>query len=411
MPTPSMTMRSPSLTASARPARIAALWLGIQLVWGAVLGIALQARCAQLAPRAALSLFAVVATAGAFAAAVTQLIAGPWSDHLVRKGTGRIGFYVTGVGAGAIAVIAFFAAPTIPLLLCTFVALQISLNVAIGPYQAIVPDTMPPQRFGIGSAWIAAMQSAGNGAGAVLATLLGTTPLLGVVLAVAMLAATAVTIAHVRTLAPVKGAPAPRPFGPLGRTFVDLFISRALVYVGFYTMLGYLFFFIAGILPRGFPLDATRVSGLAILLVTLVASIGAALAAAPADRLDERLVVSAGASLMGISLLTVSAVHIWPIFAGVTVAAGIGWGIFLCADWALACRVLPPTAMAGSMALWNLAVLGPQILAPPIASAVLVLSGTLHTNAGPPAAIAVAGAEMLMGAAWIWRLPHSDVGN
>ncbi len=32
-----------------KPARVTALWFGVQLIWGAVLGISLQARCLQLA--------------------------------------------------------------------------------------------------------------------------------------------------------------------------------------------------------------------------------------------------------------------------------------------------------------------------------------------------------------------------
>ena len=44
IPTPSMSTRSNTIK-PAQPAQIAALWFGIQLIWGAVLGISLQARC------------------------------------------------------------------------------------------------------------------------------------------------------------------------------------------------------------------------------------------------------------------------------------------------------------------------------------------------------------------------------
>lgn len=397
-----------SHTSSPSPARIAVLWLGIQLAWGAILGIALQARCAQLGGSGSLWLFAMVATSGAIAAAITQLIVGPWSDRLKRRGIGRSGFYAAGSAAGACALVGFFAASSAPALIAAFVLLQTALNVAIGPYQAIVPDTLPEERIGTGSAWIAAMQSAGNALGAVLATLLGSSLLLGIVLALALVAGAAVTLLHLRAIEPVRTVRAPFP---LRAIFADLFVSRALVYLGFYTMVGYLYFYVRAVLPHGFPADATRASGIAILLFTLVGSLGAVLAARPADRLDERLVVFTGGGIMAGALLAISVFHTIAILGPAIVAAGVGWGIFLCADWTLACRVLPRDAMAGTMAVWNLAVLGPQMLAPPLASAVLALTGTWQSSTGPTVAIALAGAEMLAGALWIWRLPDKDVGN
>jgi MFS family permease len=399
-------LRSRTIDPSA-PA-MSALWFGIQLTWGAVLGIALQARCTQLGGASSLALFAWVATTGAIAAAVTQLVVGPWSDRVRARGRGRGAFYLAGVVGGAFALPCFFIASTPPLLIASFMALQIALNVAIGPYQAIVPDTFPSERIAAGSAWIAAMQSGGNAAGAVLAALLGSTLRLGYVLAFVLLASAAVTLRHVSRLPKRSDGGVRVPF-VMSWAFADLFISRALVYVGFYTLLGYLFFFIRA--TSVLPFDPTRSSGIAILAFTLVGSLGAALAARPAARMDERVVVCAGGLATALAIFILAGVHGTAVFAASLVAAGVGWGVFICADWALACRILPRHAMAGAMAVWNLAVLLPQMCAPGIASAVLVVTGTLHGPAGPPIAMAVAAAEMLAGALWIWRLPAKYVGN
>ena len=59
------------------------LWFGVQLIWGAVLGISLQARCTQLAGGSSLITFAIISASGAFAAAITQLVVGPLSDVCV----------------------------------------------------------------------------------------------------------------------------------------------------------------------------------------------------------------------------------------------------------------------------------------------------------------------------------------
>lgn len=408
IPTPNMFTRSRT-TNQAQPAQVAALWFGVQLVWGAVLGISLQARCAQLAPGSTLATFGIITTAGALAAAFTQLIVGPLSDRARRAGKGRSGFYLTGTLLGAAAVVVFYAVPNVSALVAAFVALQIALNIIIGPYQAIVPDTMPPARYGVASGWLAALAGAGNATGALLAAVLGAVPLLGGVLAIGLLTAAAITLKHLGGAA-LRPLPPPAPL-TITRTLTNLFISRAFVFLGFYTMLDYLYFFVATVLPQHFSLDATRASGICILIFTIVSVLGAALAARPADRIDERLVVTAGGACIIVALIVLVLAHALPGLLPAIALAGIGWGIFLCADWAFACRLLPPSAMATTMAIWNLAIVVPQMVAPLGASLLLARIGALATAAGPRDALLLAGAEMFIGTLWIWRLPATRGGE
>jgi MFS family permease len=394
-----------------RPARITALWFGVQLIWGAVLGISLQARCLSLGGDSSLAVFGLISASGAGAAAITQLVVGPLSDAMRRRGQGRALFYAIGALLGTVAILAFYASSNVPALLWSFVALQISLNVIIGPYQAIIPDLIPRQRFGVASAWLAAMGSAGNACGAILATLLGTTQMfgLGLALATGLVVSAWITLSHSRSV-PMQPLEAVAPF-TVSRTLVDLFVSRAFVYLGFYTVLGYLYFFVASILPRGFGMDATRVSGLCVLLFTVVGALGALAAARPTDRSDERVVVSLGGGVVAASVAVLALVHGPAALAPAIALAGAGWGVFLCADWAFACRLLPPGALATTMAVWNLAVVGPQMLAPLVATLTLSRLGTLQSALGPRDALFLAGAEMLIGALWIWRLPRVPGGH
>ncbi len=405
---PSMSTHS-NTSKQAQPAPVAALWFGVQLIWGAVLGISLQARFVQLAPHASLVTFGYVTAAGALAAALAQLVVGPLSDRMRRAGHGRIGFYIAGALLGAVAVVVFYFVPTLGALVMAFVALQLALNIIIGPYQAIVPDTMRPSRYGVASGWLAAFAGAGNATGAVLAAALGAVPLLGFVLAIGLLVPAAITLVHLRR---VSLRPLPPPAGvAVTPTLVNLFISRGFVFLGFYTMLDYLFFFVASVLPQHFWLDATRASGLCILIFTVVSILGAALAARPADRVDERIVVSGGGACIVVALGVLALGHTLPGLAPAIGLAGIGWGIFLCADWAFACRLLPPSAMATTMAIWNLAIVIPQMLAPLAASLLLARMGALASPAGPRAALLLAGAEILIGSLWIWRLPSPQRGQ
>ena len=398
-----MRMRS-SIARDAHPARVTALWFGVQLIWGAVLGISLQARCVQLAGDASLATFGVISASGALAAAITQLVVGPLSDALRRRGGDRNAFYATGALLGAASVVVFYDSADVRALLWSFIALQISLNLAIGPYQAIIPDTMPNARFGVASAWLAGLGSAGNACGAVLASLFAAARTLGSVLAAGLLLSAAITLQHVRRL-PLRPLAATTPFPP-ARTLADLFVSRGLIYLGFYTILGYLYFFVASLAT-----NATRITGVCVLLFTVVGTLGAALAARPSDRSDERVVVTIGGGIAAISAIALATAQSVPALVPAIGLAGVGWGIFLCGDWAFACRLLPPAALATTMAVWNLAVVGPQMLAPLVATALLSRLGALGNRAGPRDALLLAGAEMLIGALWIWRLPGSRAGK
>jgi MFS family permease len=390
---------------TAHPALVTPLWLGVQLVWGAVLGLSLQARSSELGGTSALAAYGLISGLGALLAALTQLTVGPLSDQLRRNGDRRIWFYAIGSLLSGLALLGFYGAQSIRELLAAFLALELGMNIIIGPYQAILPDTMTASRIGVASGWMAAMQSAGNAAGAVLATYFGTRLILGIILATALCATCVATTLY---LSRITLQPLPEERRTLlSQTFVNLFVSRALLYLGFYTMLGYLYFYVRSVLPAHFVLTTTTATGICILTFTLFGGVGAASAAKPADAHDERLVVTMGAGFVVLSLAGLAAARALIFLPAGIVAAGFGWGALLCADWAFACRLVPPRSLATSMALWNLAIVVPQAVAPLLATAVLVATHTIRVPEAPSIALGLACIEMIAGAGWIWRVPRS----
>jgi MFS family permease len=392
------------------PFRLAIFWLGIQAVWGALLAISLQARTTELVPGSALVAFGYLATAGAVVAAVVQIVVGPWSDARRRNGSRRIEFYAFGAVAGTVAIVAFYQAHTFTALAIAFVAVQAGLNVAIGPYQAIVPDFVDRKRFGIASSWMAALQSVGNAAGAICASFIRDAIALPATLSALLLGTFAVTWYHVRGL-PLQAQAAQSQGVRITRPFVDLFVSRVLVYLGFYTLLDYLFFYVSRVLGAPTIDAAQRWSALLVLTFTLVGAAGAAAAARPSDRFDKRAVATAGGITMSLALTIFILTHSLAGAAAATVVAGLGWGVFLVADWAIACRVLPPGSLATTMGIWNVAVIAPQIIAPALTTAVLLRLSVSTTSYGPRWAFGLAVGETLLGIAWLWRLSHSVVGE
>jgi len=87
MPIPLRNTRTRAhMTERASAPRLALFWFGIQAVWGALLGISLQSRSADLAETNAIALYGILAVSGAAVAAAAQLAAGVWSDSLARRG-------------------------------------------------------------------------------------------------------------------------------------------------------------------------------------------------------------------------------------------------------------------------------------------------------------------------------------
>ena len=384
-----------------KPALLGLFWLGIQMVWGALLGVSLQVRASQLSPHQSLAAYGALAIAGAATAAVTQIIVGIVSDRRRASGSRRIEFYVIGSIVAAGALLWFYTAPSFPQLVAAVVALQIAMNIAIGPYQAVIPDFIPDERMGTASSWMAALQSIGNVAGAVTASFISNARVVGFTLVAMLLATCAGTALHVRRLTLLPSTPQSLQ---VSRAFVDLFISRALVYVGFYTLLGYLYFYVA----RTMSGDTKTMTGIVLMVFLAAGAIGAAAAAAPANRMDRRAIATFGGTGFILALLALLLSHVLSAVLASALIAGVAWGVFLTADWALGCRFLPRHALATAMGIWNLALLIPQIVAPLIATAVLSSMHALQSSSGPRIAFAIAALEVAAGIAWIWRLPASS---
>lgn len=384
-------------------ALLGAFWFGIQMVWGALLSISLQARTLQLAHSWALSAYPLLATGGAGVAAVTQIAAGIASDRLRGRGSRRLEFYAAGAVAGALAVIWFYAAPGFAQLLASWLVLELALNVAIGPYQAAIPDFVEDRRLGAASAWMAALQNLGNVAGAIAASFVRTMWETGGLIAAALLLTCGITNVHLRDLPVRAQQPVPLRFT---RVFGDLFVSRALMYLGFYTLLGYLYFYVAHVV-RG---QATQNTGL-LLIVFLLAGVLGAAAAGRARDLDRRITAGAGGGIFIVALIAFLFAPSLGTLAAASAIAGFGWGVFLTADWALGCAFLPRGALATAMGIWNLALLVPQIVAPLAVTGVLVLLHALHDPNAPRMAFVVAFVEVAAGVAWLRRLPGSRPGD
>ncbi len=431
------------IASAPNPARLCAFNLGIQIVWGAILAVSLQARSAALDKGNGVGAYAAIAAAGALVATLVQLGAGPASDRLRRRSGNRRPFYTAGVGLAVPGLAWFYLAPSYAQLLIAFLVLEFAMNVAAGPYQAVIPDYVTPERRGIASSWMAAYQAAGNAAGLIIAGFVHDLRIVAAAVAASLATSYAVTLAHLlrldprpceplehqgmRGVEPVRAtqqvpdaqsvpgaltAPAQPAVvatsqlrvslrGPLGA----LLLSRGLINLGFYTVLGFLLFFVR---------DSLGVSGAAIttqtalifLTFTLAAIPGAVAAARPTDRFDKRLAVAVSTTILCLALAALASA---PGLAAAYVAAafaGAAWGGFVTADWALAAAVLPPASMATAMGVWNIATTLPQVIAPLLTAPLVSAASSRAAGLGPRAAVVLALLEIAAGTFAIRRLPR-----
>jgi len=383
-------------------ARLAALWFGVQFVWGAILAVSLQARSVALTPDG-LRAYAAIAALGAIVGTIVQLAIGPLSDwRYARTGSRRI-FYLAGVIITIPAVAWLYLAPSYAQLVAAFLLLQVGMNTIIGPYQAILPDYVPPSRLGAGSSWLGIFQPLGNSCGLIVAGFVPDLRIVALVLIVALVASWAVTARYVVRL---QAQPQAREPFRVDRNFVTLIVSRTAINFGFYTLLGFLFFYVSQSLGvRG---DAVRTQTALLFLTFTVANVAGALAAAkPVDRFDKSAVVLVANGFVASGLVVLATTNTISLAFVAAAVAGVAWGAYFIADWALACALLPRAAMASAMGLWNVAAAIPQIVAPLFTAPIVERLNAGTPGLGPRVAIIMAIVEFSIGAVWLYRLPRS----
>jgi MFS family permease len=384
-------------------------WFGIQVVWGAILSIALQARSLELGHENGLRNFAILAAGGAAVAAVVQITVGPFADARRGKVGHRLEFYVAGTACAVPTLAWLFLAPAYWQLAAAFVLLQVWMNVAVGPYQAVIPDYIEPERTGTASSWLSVYQFIGNTVGVVMAGFVRDFRALAAALIAILTATAALTVSHARGLRPHAVVTERLTLTP---NVLTLVLSRAFINLGSYTMLNFLFFYIADSLRSP---DPRRDAALIFLAFTIAGIAGAVLSAGPTNRGDKRIIVTVAVAMTSAALLMFSGAHVlitaydYAFVLVTAILAGGSWGAFITADWALAVGILPDTAMASAMSVWNLASAVPQILAPIITAPIILAADAHAAGLGPRMAFVLVVIESIIGTLWLWRLPVSAV--
>jgi len=399
-------------------------WLSNTVMWGALLHIALQTRLGDWFPEARVGYYlAVLGFTGGVVGTATQILAGAFSDRSAHPWGRRRPFVIAGSIPAIGALLLLGSTKSYWPFAGAVILVQLFTNIALGPFSALLPDTVNPREHGKASGFMGMARLAGDTGGLILAALLlsarplgGNPPHAEVVafhghgmfhLCSIIAAFVLVTVAF--TCWTIRERPlSRRPRLPvvqvvLGSFYVDirgnpdffwLSVSRAVTNVGFYMFLAVLLYFVQYSLRAPDPQTTTMYLMLPAIGSAVVTSTAAGILS---DRVGRRPLVFAAQFLMTAAGIVFAVAPTFGVAVVAAVPAGLGLGAFTAVEWAFACNLLPQGEAARYLGVWNASAVVPQILAVPIASAIGSAISAHHPGLGWRVDFAVAAACSLIG--------------
>lgn len=381
-------------------ASFGAMYLFQNLAWAAPSQLLLAQQILAWYPGEKEQRLAALMAVGGVASLMGHPLAGWLSDHTGGRFGLRAPWVLGGALVAAAALLALAAAPGFGALIAGWAVFQLAVAASINASQAIPPDTVPDRQYGTVSGVMGLTYTLGLVLGTAVATLLGIGAAYAVTAALLVTGVVQFLVAHgdvtavrvpraPRDDAP-SAAPGPDPAagtaaGPAdvaaglfrGDAYHDyrwVFAARFLVTAGNYVALFYLFYYLRDRIgvadPDGGVLALTGVYALCV-VVTAMASGRAS------DRSGRRRVYVALSSVgVAVACVLMAFAESFAAVVAAAVILGLSWGVYMAVDQALINEVLPDADARGrDVGVMNLAVAGPNVLAPVLAAASLAWLG------------------------------------
>ena len=403
-------------------------WFGLAFMWNALHPIVLPALLLRMVPEALKNTYLGGLTfAGLVLAMVVQPLAGGLSDS-TRSRWGRRRPWIL---AGTLLALGFLCGMALAGdflgLLVAYLLLQLASNSAHGPAQGLIPDLVPEQQRGLASG----IKNLFDMLGLVVASLVagqlmgaGSPALAFIVIGAVLAVSTLVTLLTTSEVDAtglgesshgqdrLLGA---RPRSALRslrdvlsvdfRRYPDytwLIVSRFLILLGIYAVQGFAQYYVRDVLRVPNPAEVTGnlLAAIGLPLTLLVFPAGLL-----SDRLGRRrLNLVAGVLIVPGIFLLVFARSV-PAVLAFGAVIGMGTGIFLSANWALATDLIPEREAGKYLGLTNLATAGSGAaarLAGPLIDGVNALRPGAYL--GYPALFLLASASALSGVLLLLRI-------
>ena len=351
------------------------LALANTVIWLSILPIGQILLPTQIAAFNAASRFsnlAIATSVGVLAALLTNPIAGALSDRTTSRLGRRRPWLIAGTVLSAATLVLLANASSFLTLVIWWAIFHVAANAILAALSAIVPDQVPVRQRATVSAFVSLSLPLGAVVGALLVTKVVKSTVMSYYTFGGILFIVMLIFVLVLRDKPLPKAAAPRFH--LG-TFLAAFwvnpvkypdfgwawLTRFLVYLSYFTALGYLLYFLQDAVH--YQKAAQGVTTFQIILTgtLLIASV---LSGILSDKFGRRKVFVMGASLViALSFLILA---FWQTWTGVQLAAavlGIGFGAYLGVDIALITQVLPSANARGKdLGVINIANALPQVV-------------------------------------------------
>ena len=360
---------------------ISVFYFALAFFWGAMLVQVVPHRVLELVGDKEKDHFlALVQSTGAFVSGVTQIIFGALSDNTTLRMGRRKPYLIGGVLLTSVVLLFLPQANTVGALLAVYIGIQLFLNIAHGPYQALMPDMIPADHHGRASSFMGVSSLLGRIGGPLTGAILLQGPnglqhltivfvaLLNVLMLVNVFLLKETRLERGdgvgKTLRGLTSVPL-RPFPD----FNWLLISRFGIMLGVYTILPFLEYYVKDALgvPKS---NVLHVVMLFMVIATVSGLFGVIAAGIASDRHSKKriLFVANGISIVA-AIGFAFAQNTTQAYVAIAIY-GAGAGTFAAVDWALAAGLLPPGAPAKYLGIWSLSDTMPQVVAPLIAGPV-----------------------------------------
>ncbi len=347
-------------------------WFSLSFLWNSMGPILLPTLVPMLVPKSQEgTAYGLIAALGLIVAIIVQPASGAWSDtHTTRWGR-RKPYIVGGTAFDVVFLLMMAFAGNYVVLLAGYLLLQLSSNIAHGPYQGYIPDLVPEEKRGVASGVARLLEILG-----IIVTSLATGALVGAgQLVLAFLAIIAflvigmiITAVFVRDNPRRTASVERKPASQLSvvraifysRDFFLWLVSRLLILLGGNLIRNYALWFLRDVLE--IPNPAAEVGSLLAII-----AIAIAIVVLPAGSLSDRwgrkapIILSGLLGAVGALLLLTARTTTMVLIDGGLI--GVSIGIFLSVNWAWATDLVPAEESGRMLGISNLATAGSGVLA------------------------------------------------
>ncbi len=417
---PSASDVSQAPTKSVTPLFQLLLSLANVVVWLSIIPLyqlLLPAQVAVLDPRNKISTLSFIIFIAGITSVLAQPLAGAFSDRTTSRFGRRRPWIVGGMLLVVIALLFMANAPNIPLLAVELGAFGLVMGAVLSPVLAIIPDMVPIRQRATVSAFVGLAQPLGTLIGIILiAQVIKSTQISYYVVAGILFVIILLFAVFVRETPIPKDSVPPFSFREFwSHFFINpvkypdfgyTWLARFLVILAQTVLVEFILFYLNDVVhyQKLFP-GQTAQQGVSIFqgIYTLTLIVSTIIAGIISDRLQRRKIFVVVASIvMTIALLLLAFVPGWTTVLIVAAVFGIGFGIYISADIALATQVLPQVQNQGKdLGFITAANILPELLFPVIS---FIAFGIFN---GYPALFTIAAIATLLGAVCI--LPIKSV--